>query len=87
MFEFRMANHLLDANQSRKVVEVWKDGEFKATIYPTEKGIKVVSKYFPLEPNRPEKVKEERVEVDCNGLLTTILIDLVPRESKKRGVP
>ena len=82
-----MANHLLDANQGRKVVEVWRGGAFQATIYPTEKGIKVVSKHFPLEPNKPEKVKEERVEVDCNGFLTAVLINLVPRESKKRSVP
>ena len=62
----------------RKVVEVLKDGERIAVIYPAEKGIRMVSKRFPYIPENPEKVKEV-IDIDCNEFPTAILINLIRR--------
>lgn len=75
MFEFRMAEHLHKPGQ--KIIEVWKDGERMAAVYPTKKGIKVVSKCFPFLPNKLQQVSREVVEIDCSVFPTSVLINII----------
>ena len=48
MFELRVAKHLHEPG--RKIFEVWNGEEFMANIYPTETGIKVISKHIADDP-------------------------------------
>jgi hypothetical protein len=34
------------STEARQVVEVWEDGRLIATIYPKDRGVKIVSKYL-----------------------------------------
>ncbi len=34
----------------QQLIEVWEEGEFMGSIYPTEKGIKVISKHIADDP-------------------------------------
>lgn len=58
-----MTPHLV---RNLRIVEVWIDGRMVGTIYPTESGIKVISKYAGT-------VKTE--EADC---VTEVSIELMP---------
>ncbi len=61
MTEFRIAPHRL--TPGRQIVEVWENGVFIAAIYPTDGGIKIVSKFFPgrpsitIDPEQPVSVQ------------------------------
>ncbi len=48
MFELRVAEH--SRKPDTKIFEVWNGEEFMASIYPTETGIKVVSKHIADDP-------------------------------------
>ncbi len=48
MFELRVTEHL--HKPGRKIFGVWNGEEFMAGIYPTETGIKVVSKHIIDDP-------------------------------------
>lgn len=65
-----MAEHLHKPGQ--KLIEVWNEGVFMASIYPTETGIKVVSKYIADDP-------EGAIEVDRSKLppIPALLIHLI----------
>jgi hypothetical protein len=41
--DFRIETH---HNRNALVIEVWVDGKFRATVYPEDSGIRVVSRYF-----------------------------------------
>ncbi len=56
---FQIKNHTVKPNT--KIIEIHKEGKIVGTIYPTEKGIKIVSRYFL------EKV-EEKIEIEKNKL-------------------
>lgn len=44
MFELRMAEH--DIHRGRQIVEVWDGATLMGAIYPTERGVKVISKFL-----------------------------------------
>jgi len=75
-----MAEHL--RKPGTKIFEVWNNGEFMAAIYPTEKGIKVVSKHLPYVPENPEEARKA-IEIDCKEFPTSILIDLTQESDVK----
>ena len=70
MFSLRTDNHEIKAEG--KIFEIWNEGEFMGAIYPTEKGIKVVSKYIARDP-------ESAIEIDRSKLspIPAILINLI----------
>ena len=74
MFELRMIEH--SSKPDVKIFEVWDNEKFMATIYPTETGIKVISKHIPYIPENPEEVKKA-IEIDCREFPTAILINLI----------
>lgn len=48
--EFRVGTH---TETGKPMVELWKDGEFIAGIYPHEDGIRIVSKYMDGVEHEP----------------------------------
>ena len=70
MFEFRVAEHLFIPG--RKMIEVLNGEDLMADIYPTETGIKVVSKYIIDDP-------EGAIEIERDKLprIPAILIHLI----------
>lgn len=71
MFVLKMAEHSIEPERGQ-MAEIWKDNVFMGAIYPTEKGIKVISKYIADNP-------EAAVEIDRNKLppIPAILINLI----------
>jgi len=67
-----MAEHSLEPD--RQIVEVWNGNVFMGAIYPTDTGIKVVSKYIADNP-------EAAIKVDRSKLfpppIPAILINLI----------
>lgn len=71
MFTLRMAGHSIESERGQ-MVEVWKGDVFMGAIYPTDNGIKVVSKYIADDP-------EAAIKVDRSKLpsIPEILINLI----------
>lgn len=71
MFILKMAEHSIEPDQ-RKIVEIWNGDVFMGAIYPTNQGIKVVSKYIADNP-------EVAIKVDRSKLprIPAILINLI----------
>jgi hypothetical protein len=71
MFILKMAEHSLEPDH-RQIVEVWNGNVFMGAIYPTDTGIKVVSKYIADNP-------EAAIKVDRSKLppIPAILINLI----------
>jgi len=75
MFMLRMVKHSV-APERGQIVEVWNGNVLMGVVYPTDNGIKVVSKYIADDP-------EAAIKVDRNRLppIPAILINLIePRE-------
>ncbi len=71
MFVFKMAEHSVKPERGQ-IIEVWNGNVFMGAIYPTENGIKVVSKYIANNP-------EAAIEIDRSKLppIPAILINLI----------
>jgi hypothetical protein len=71
MFILKMAEHSIEPDQ-RKIVEIWNGNVFMGAIYPTNQGIKVISKYIANNP-------EAAIKVDRSELppIPAILINLI----------
>lgn len=71
MFTLKMARHLIEPDQ-RKIVEIWNGDVFMGAIYPTNQGVKVVSKYIADNP-------EAAIKIDRSKLppIPVILINLI----------
>ncbi len=71
MFIFKMAEHSVEPERGQ-IVEIWKDDVFMGAIYPTENGIKMVSKYIADNP-------EAAIKIDRGKLppIPVILINLI----------
>ena len=63
MIEFKQNKHMYDGD--RTVIEVWKDGKMIGTIYPTEKGVRLISKY--LMTYEFDDAKDLRIEINDKG--------------------
>jgi hypothetical protein len=72
MTELRPATH---TEAAEALVEVWEDGHKIAAIYPTERGIRIVSKYLGTEPEAIE------VETSYTPALNIRIWDGKPRSS------
>lgn len=48
MMELRLAEHLVTPGKT--VVEIWDGDTLRGAIYPTDEGVKIVSKYFAEFP-------------------------------------
>lgn len=72
MVHFRLVDHSI--KPGIKIVEIWNGDTLMGTIYPTERGIKLVSKYIVDDP-------EGAVEVDRSKLppIPAILINILSR--------
>jgi hypothetical protein len=70
MFELRVAEHL--SKPGVETFEMWDKGRFMAVIYPTETGVKIVSKYLPLNPEEALN----SIKIDCNEFPTAISVNL-----------
>jgi len=70
MFEFRIAEHLHKPGQ--KLIEVWNEGNLMGTIYPTERGIKVISKHIADDP-------QGAIVIEKSPPIPAILIRLTKR--------
>lgn len=71
MFTLRMAKHSI--KQGVNLFEILQDGEVVGAIYPTERGIKIVSRHLLVES--PEK----KIEIVRSKLLPipAVLINLI----------
>ncbi len=71
MFILRITEHSLRPDRGQ-MVEIWNGNVFMGAIYPTEKGIKVVSKYIAENP-------EAAIEIDRSKLppIPAILVNLL----------
>jgi len=71
MFTLRMAKHSVEPERGQ-MVGVWNGNVFMGAIYPTDNGIKVVSKYIANNP-------EAAIKVDRSKLppIPAILINLI----------
>lgn len=69
-FSFRFAEHKSRAGV--KLVEILQNGEVVGSIYPTEKGIKILSRYLYDDP-------ESAVEIERDKLppIPAVLINLL----------
>lgn len=69
MFTLRIAEH--QHQPGIKLFEIWNKGKLMGAIYPTEKGIKLVSKYIADDP-------ESAIKIDRSKLppIPVILINL-----------
>mgnify|MGYP001582939541 CR=1 FL=1 len=70
MFQLKIAEH--DYRTGTQMVEIWNESTFMGAIYPTERGIKVVSKFIADNP-------EGAIKIDRSKLppIPAILINLV----------
>lgn len=70
MFTLKIGEH--DYRPGVQMIEIWSGTTLMGAIYPTERGIKVVSKFIVNNP-------EGAVEIDRNKLppIPSILINLV----------
>jgi len=73
-----MTEHLVEIDQ-RQIVEIWNGNVFMGTIYPTDHGIKVISKYIVENP-------EAAIRIDRSKLLPipAILINLIQKGGEKK---
>lgn len=71
MFTLKMAEHSVKPERGQ-IVEVWNGKVFMGAVYPTDNGIKVVSKYIANNP-------EAAIKVDRSKLppIPAILINLI----------
>jgi hypothetical protein len=67
MIDFRLVDHKI--KKGEKLIEIWEGENFIGSIYPTEKGIKIVSKHFINSP-------EAAIKIDKTAL-SAILIDIL----------
>lgn len=72
MFSFRLADH--QEKPGVQLVEIVQDGEVVGAIYPTDTGVKILSRYLLADP-------ETAVEIERNKLppIPAILIHLLRR--------
>jgi len=68
MFTFKEARHQLKSGV--QMIEVWNGGIFMGSIYPTERGIRVISKYLGEDP-------KTAIKVDNLPPVPAILVNLV----------
>ena len=59
MFEFRVAEHLY--MPGRKMIEVLNGEDLMADIYPTETGIKIVSKHIIDDPKGAIEIERDKL--------------------------
>lgn len=59
MFEFRLREHVI--KPERVVIEIWEEEKNMACIYPTETGIKVVSKNLLLNQKKIIEFEAEKM--------------------------
>ena len=71
MFIFKMAEHSVKLERGQ-IVEVWNGEVFMGAIYPTEKGIKVISKYIAKNPEAAIKIERGKLPP-----IPVILINLI----------
>ena len=71
MFTLKMVQHSVEPWRGQ-MVEIWNGEVFMGAVYPTEKGIKIISKYVVVNP-------EKAVEIERNKLppIPAILINLI----------
>lgn len=71
MFTFKLARHSVEPD--RDIIEIWDGNTFVGAIYPTDQGIKLISKYIADNPEAAIKIK-----IDRSGLLPlpAILINI-----------
>ena len=69
-FGFRIAEHEIE--RDTQIVEIIQDGEVVGAIYPTERGIKIISRYLFENP-------EGAIEIERGKLppIPAILINLI----------
>lgn len=58
MFELRIADHKI--RPGVKVYEIIQNGEVVGTIYPTDRGIKVVSRYLIDNPESAVEIERDK---------------------------
>ena len=71
MFVFKITEHSIEPERGQ-IVEVWNGKVFMGAIYPTEKGIKVVSKYIAENPEAAIKINRSKLPP-----IPAILINLI----------
>ncbi len=69
MFTFKLARHSVEPD--RDIIEIWDGATFVGAIYPTDQGIKLISKYIADNPEAAIKI--DRSEL---SLLPAILINI-----------
>lgn len=71
MFKLRMAEHLIESDR-RQMIEIWNGDVLMGSIYPTNNGVKIVSKYIANNP-------EAAIRIDRSKLppIPAILINLI----------
>lgn len=70
MFDLRIAEH--SVKQGTKLFEILQDEEVVGAIYPTERGIKVVSRYLMDNPESAIKIERDKLPP-----IPAILINLI----------
>ncbi|MFH0805451.1 MAG: hypothetical protein V1901_00995 [Patescibacteria group bacterium] len=70
MFSLRITEHTI--KRGTKLVEILQDGEVVGAVYPTERGIKIVSRYLLENP-------ESAIEIERDKLppIPAVLINLI----------
>ena len=70
MFSLRITEHTI--KEGVKLLEILQNGEVVGAIYPTERGIKIVSRYLMDDP-------ESAIEIERNKFppIPAILINLI----------
>ena len=71
MFTLKMAEHSTEPDR-RQIVEIWNGDIFMGAIYPTDQGIKVVSKYIADNPEGAVKINRSKLPP-----IPAILINLI----------
>jgi len=59
MITLKPAKHIIDRLVEKTVIEIWDSKKFIGVIYPTERGVKIVSKYIE---NRDDLLQVEALE-------------------------
>lgn len=59
MVTFKLAPH--SADPRTQIVEIWESGEFIGAIYPTEVGVKLVSKYLVSDPEGAIEIERDKL--------------------------
>jgi len=60
MFTLKIAEHSVKPERGQ-IVEVWNGDVFMGAIYPTDNGIKIVSKYIAENPEAAVKVDRSKL--------------------------